>query len=238
MDMKFIIIIIVALFTFGCEKKEIIYDDNTHDFINNTLYSTEVYNDVYLNDVIEIVNDEIKITSKNYKIDTTKLGKQELSVNYEYNKKKYVYHYVFDVVDTTPPLVFSGTNKTVEINSDKNMCDLITYGDNYTGNVNCEIIGEYDLSNEGTYDLVYNLSDSSNNKTSVNVILNVVSEIKNESNTEQTETQFSDIYKNYKNENTEIGIDVSKWQGDIDFEKVKNAGVSFVIIRIGSKTKW
>ena len=29
------------------------------------------------------------------------------------------------------------------------------------------------------------------------------------------------------------GIDVSKWQGDIDFTKVKNTGVKFVIIRIG-----
>ncbi len=29
------------------------------------------------------------------------------------------------------------------------------------------------------------------------------------------------------------GIDVSKYQGDIDFRKVKNAGIQFVIIRIG-----
>lgn len=29
------------------------------------------------------------------------------------------------------------------------------------------------------------------------------------------------------------GIDVSQWQGTIDFRKVKNAGISFVIIRAG-----
>ena len=29
------------------------------------------------------------------------------------------------------------------------------------------------------------------------------------------------------------GIDVSKWNGDIDFSKVKKAGVEFVIIRDG-----
>ena len=29
------------------------------------------------------------------------------------------------------------------------------------------------------------------------------------------------------------GIDVSKWQGDIDFAKVKDSGVEFVIIRAG-----
>ena len=29
------------------------------------------------------------------------------------------------------------------------------------------------------------------------------------------------------------GIDVSKWQGNIDFQKVKNSGIDFVIIRAG-----
>ena len=42
------------------------------------------------------------------------------------------------------------------------------------------------------------------------------------------------IYE-YKNDNTTIGIDVSKWQGDIDYEKVKEAGVEFVFIKIGGQ---
>ena len=33
--------------------------------------------------------------------------------------------------------------------------------------------------------------------------------------------------------NSRVGIDVSKWNGDIDWDKVKNAGVEFVIIRAG-----
>ena len=37
----------------------------------------------------------------------------------------------------------------------------------------------------------------------------------------------------YKNEKTRIGIDISNYQGDIDFEKIKDSGVEFVIIRIG-----
>jgi lysozyme len=32
------------------------------------------------------------------------------------------------------------------------------------------------------------------------------------------------------------GIDVSKWQGAIDFQKVKNSGIEFVIIRVGYGT--
>lgn len=33
--------------------------------------------------------------------------------------------------------------------------------------------------------------------------------------------------------NTRVGIDVSKWNGDIDWDKVRNAGVEFAIIRAG-----
>lgn len=33
--------------------------------------------------------------------------------------------------------------------------------------------------------------------------------------------------------NAKVGIDVSKWNGDIDWDKVKNAGVEFAIIRAG-----
>ena len=32
------------------------------------------------------------------------------------------------------------------------------------------------------------------------------------------------------------GIDVSKWQGDIDWTAVKNSGVEFVIVRVGNRT--
>ena len=30
-----------------------------------------------------------------------------------------------------------------------------------------------------------------------------------------------------------VGVDVSKWNGDVDFEALKNQGVEFVIIRMG-----
>lgn len=33
--------------------------------------------------------------------------------------------------------------------------------------------------------------------------------------------------------NTRVGIDVSKWNGDIDWDRVKNAGVQFAIVRAG-----
>ena len=42
-------------------------------------------------------------------------------------------------------------------------------------------------------------------------------------------------YSKYKADNTELGIDVSEWQGDIDYEAVREAGATFVMMRIGVK---
>ncbi len=232
--MKIIILLLISLFVTGCGSKEVIYNDNSNNFLIKTLDKVEVYSDLYLNDVIEVKNSNIKITSDNYKLNTTKLGNNEYEIYYELNGKKYLYKYNLDIVDTTPPLVFSGTNKTVNINYDKDMCNLITYGDNYTGDVKCEINGNYDLNKVGTYQLIYNLSDSSNNVNKVNVTLNVVKPSNSPSpSTPSVKTDFKDIYNNYKTDKTEIGIDVSKWQENIDFQKVKDMGASFVMIRIG-----
>lgn len=59
-----------------------------------------------------------------------------------------------------------------------------------------------------------------------------------EENSEGMAFDVRDIEKP-KNETNEItcGIDVSKWQGVIDWEKVKDAGVEFAIIRIGYRTQ-
>ena len=52
-------------------------------------------------------------------------------------------------------------------------------------------------------------------------------------NIDKKTINFEDIVAMYKTDKTKIGIDVSSWQGDIDFEKIKKAGVEFIIIRVG-----
>ena len=46
-------------------------------------------------------------------------------------------------------------------------------------------------------------------------------------------TAFTDIITNYKTDKTKIGLDVSGYQGEIDYDAVKNAGVEFVFIKVG-----
>jgi len=44
---------------------------------------------------------------------------------------------------------------------------------------------------------------------------------------------ISDINEQFQSYEISYGIDVSEWQGQIDWEKVKNTGISFAIIRCG-----
>ncbi len=233
--MKLVVLLMISLLVTGCGKEKII-EDTSKDVLSTNMSNVEVYSDVYLQDIINLENKDAKIVSDNYQIDTTKLGKQELEVYYELDDKKYVYKFDLAVTDTTPPLVFSGTNKTVNVGYEKDLCNLITYGDNYTGDVKCKITGDYDVTKKGTYKLVYTLSDSSNNIKEVNVTLKVVEPTSGggtTTNTTPKKTEFSDIYSKHKSDKTEIGIDVSKWQSNVDYNKVKAAGATFVMMRIG-----
>ncbi len=234
--MKWIFILLASLIITGCEGKT--YEDKTNDNISIIVNSVPVYSDTYLKDIMTLQSD-VKVISENYKIDTNSLGEKKLKVYFKKDKKNYVYNYVLNVIDGEMPKVFSGTNKTVYVGYEGDLCNLITYGDNYTGDVKCEITGEYDLNKAGTYKLLYTLSDSSNNKKEVNVTVNVIEKPKKDNNSkpstpeEAPKKEFADVINEYKTDNNEFGIDVSKWQENIDFEKVKNAGASFVMMRIG-----
>ena len=51
---------------------------------------------------------------------------------------------------------------------------------------------------------------------------------------ENDSNNISNIISKYETSgNTAVGIDVSNWQGDIDWKKVKDSGVKFVMIRCG-----
>ena len=183
---------------------------------------------------IESINGKIV---DDYVIDTGKLGKK--TINFEFVNEdgiKIKYSYVIDVVDKEAPLIWLGKSYNVTKGSDDYLLDKIMCGDNYDNNPKCYIEGEYNLDEVGSYKLVFKAEDSNGNKAEKKFTLNVNEPKKSgsNSNTEKATTDFSQIVKDYKNDDTQIGIDVSKWQGDIDFSKLKASGVEFVIIRVGS----
>jgi len=230
--MKVVCLILFSMFLLGCERT----DENVLDHIIIKNSNVEVYSDTYLYDLFDTKNVELK--TENKLLNTKHIGEKTYTIEYLYDKKTYEYDLIYNVVDTEAPRYFGGTNKTILKNYEGELCDLVMYGDNYDSNPTCIIEGHFDLSKTGTYKVIYNITDNSNNTIKINVTLNIIDKKKTSSSTTQAKkTEFSDILKKYKNKNTEVGIDVSKWQGEINFEKVRNAGATFVMIRIGVQTK-
>lgn len=182
---------------------------------------------------IENINGKIV---DDYYLDTDSLGKKKIYFQYINDDGiKVKYSYEINVVDREAPLIWLGKSYNVVKGSEDNLLEKIMCGDNYDNDPICVIEGDYDLNKVGSYNLVFKATDSSKNVSEKKFTLNV-NEPSNKggSNGVKSVTEFSDVIKNYKTDNTQIGIDVSKWQGDIDFDKLKNAGVEFVIIRVGS----
>ena len=234
-----ILILIIGITILIIYLNNRVVDDNSGFTLKENL-KTEIYTKANINDYIK--NIEGKIIEKP-QINTKKLGKQEISLIYlNKDNKKRRGNIEIEIVDTEKPLVWLSNNYNTKIGEEINLKDKIICIDNYDKNPSCEIKGEYDINKEGIYPLTYKAIDSSGNtfeKEFTLTVYTLVTKSENE-NTSQPQiepkyTDFQEVIKNYKDENNEIGIDVSKWQGDIDFKKVKNAGATFVMIRVGSQ---
>ena len=194
----------------------------------------EVYDNVQIKDLIKKINGKV---IENKKIDTTKLGKQKINFQYK-NEDNIKINYEFEVkiVDTTKPLI--GLSNSLSINTDYegNLEKEVFCGDNYDDAPKCEIIGEYDTKIPGNYSLIYQATDSSNNQVTQKFTLYVREKKKTTTTPSKPITQsFEEIKKKYKTKQNKIGIDISHWQGEIDYEKIHEAGVEFAFIRIGSQ---
>lgn len=230
--MKRFVIILSVLLLVGCGNK--ISDEIPKGaFIDLKLEDIEVFQEMYVTDLVHDTNVKIE----DYKLDTDVIGEKDIEFYYTYEGKKYVYQTTIQVVDTVEPKIFGSSSKTVKVGYEGNLCNSVTYGDNYDGQPECHVEGDYDFNKVGKYNIEIVVTDVSGNSTNYKMTLNVVDEIKSNNNSggNSTKLQFSDAYKKYKTDSTELGIDVSEWQGDVDYEKVKEAGATFVMMRIGVK---
>ena len=226
-----IFLIVVAFLVFFLlfnEKKEENFIVPKED-ISYFKSDIEVYSSVKLSDIIElngysIVND--------YEIDTSETGAKELSfeyVNFDETKKGKI---TINVVDTTGPYIGIGDHYSHIINTNFTFYDDVLCADNYDRNISCEIIGEYDINTLGETELKISAEDKSGNKTIKEFELRVIEKPKDEKAKEVI--TIEEALKR-KDDNAKLMIDVSKWQKDIDWKKVKEAGIDYVMLRLGTQ---
>ncbi|MBR5421848.1 MAG: hypothetical protein IK115_11945 [Lachnospiraceae bacterium] len=136
--------------------------------------------------------------------------------------------------DTAAPIVLAvNAAPTIKIGDTFDVHKYIGYADDVDRHVEMEVSGEVNTAAEGTYPLQITLRDDAGHSTSQKMTVKVVTEFPPSTGYVGKTEAFSDFINTYKTENTSVGIDISRWQEDVDFEKVKAAGCEFVYMRIG-----
>lgn len=208
----------------------IVVEDYTNVKISDNL-NLEVYNDYKISNIVTIDGGTIKNDRVIY---TNKLGEEKIEVLYKDNKNKNKKAYInIKVVDTTKPILLGGNSYNVLIGRTKTLEHIFLSADNYTKNPKREVIGDYDMNKLGKYNVKFRVTDESGNINEKDFTLNVLSKLPIRNSTTNTRTYYDDVVKKHKNSNTKIGLDISKWQGNVDFDKLKAKNVEFIILRIG-----
>lgn len=197
--------------------------------------------EIYLYDTISITDGNI--LSENYLINTDDLGTKEIEITYkDSNRWKHKYKYTYEVEDKIAPLLSISKNLYVGVgNKEEEVLKNAFWGDNCDREVNVTIEGEYDLDTIGNYPVTIVATDDSNNQTTTNSTIHVYqpqnnSSSSNNNTNNQIQKEGIDInyfINNYKTDNTTIGLDISEFQVVTDFNAIKDAGIDFVILRIG-----
>ena len=189
---------------------------------------------VKVSDFIDNVNYELV---DDFEIETNSIGEKEVEFSLkDVNGYTEMYNYTINVRDTEAPTIWVSSSYSVSQYSSIDLAKSIMCIDDYDENPTCVVEGYYNTNVIGTYPLVYKATDSSGNtkEESFNLI------VTNGSSSPYygEPIMFSDVLSKYKNDDTMIGLDISAWQGEIDFDKIKNAGVEFVILRVGSEDNY
>ena len=144
--------------------------------------------------------------------------------------------------DKEPPIfLIANTSPQVAVGDEFDIHDFVGYADNLDRKVTIFVDGDVDTSKTGTYKIEVSLTDDAKNETKKSFEVEVVESAGDISSGGESVSgsgeKFSDFIKKYKTDKTSVGIDISRWQEDVDFQQVKEAGCEFVYMRIGGCDK-
>lgn len=201
------------------------------DVVIDTLSEIEVYSDITVSDFVTEINAEID--NEDLYIDTSDIGEKSVDIEFTYKDEKYVKTVSYYVVDTTDPVALNmGWNPYTKVDEPFDINSVVGFVDNYDRSPSVSYSGEVDTSEIGTYPITVTVEDSSGNSTQWDMDILVLSEIPAPVDNNER-LSFQEFMDKYCYENVSYGIDVSAWQTNVDYEKVREQGCEFVLMRMG-----
>ncbi|MBR5371402.1 MAG: glycoside hydrolase family 25 [Oscillospiraceae bacterium] len=201
------------------------------DLILKCMDTVEAGTDISLENFITERNVELKDGSA--WLNTSDIGTFQVEVPYIYKGEEFSQTLQYRVADTTKPYIFNqGKNSKHKLGKEFDLNNYVGFGDNYDKHPVLTYEGEVDPNTAGSYPLTAKVTDSAGNSVSWELTVHVVEEIPKSPDT-IPRVNYSDFISRYQSDDVRFGIDVSAWQADIDYDAVRDAGCSFVMIRIG-----
>ena len=138
--------------------------------------------------------------------------------------------------DTTAPMWLNlPESVSIQVDTEFDINRYVGFIDDCDSDVDIQIEGEVDTSTPGSYPITMTLTDDANNTKTGSMTVKVYrpSGGGGGGGGEDTHTTlaYSDFMARYPGDDIAYGIDVSRYQGDIDFNRVKAAGCEFVYLR-------
>lgn len=161
-----ILVIVISMLIFRGKKTDLILIKDLDVEINSEV--------TLLSFVYEVKNGNV--ISEDSKVDTTKLGSQELTIEVKNGNDTKEYKFTINIVDTTKPEIDARSEITTTVGEEVDLLEGVTVSDNSKEEIEVEIKGEYDYDKEGEYELEYSAKDSSGNETTQKFKLIVVSD--------------------------------------------------------------
>lgn len=205
--------------------------DPPKDLVLKGLDSVEVYEDISLDSFITEKNVDLK--DGGVKLNTSDTGVFEVEIPYIYNGCEFKQKLQYSVVDTTPPVVLNaGWEPNHKVGTPFDLNDYVGFADNFDSDPVLTFTGDIDPNKVGLYPLTATATDSSGNYTTWDVTICVLNEVPRPVD-DNPRVDYSQFISDNSDGNVRFGIDVSAWQTNVDYNAVKAAGCSFVIIRVG-----